>query len=497
MTDEDELEPRPDDLRAGEFVTEAGQRSTYAPGGEDAEQAQWLSRELDGKVRYNYATRAWHAWDGLIWAPDKTKDVQERVYRLARQRLNLLAGARMGEKQRTEAMKIVRRLREQSRCESALAVLATMKGYKTDGSDWDQNPYLLGCANGIVDLRDGSLQTQPSPDSLVSKSTRINYVPGAPAERFRKFLEEITSGDAEMAQFLVMWFGYSLFGMTQEQRFLIMTGIGRNGKGALAHVTHHVFGDYDSKASSSLYMKTKWGSARSSEPREDLMKLKGKRLAIMSEPEGGRFNEEMLKAHTGGDPIVARPLYGAEITWLPTHSVTFLTNKPPAVDDIGPSMAARVLVAEFRERYEDDREDKTLYDKLVAEAEGVLALYVAGAVAWWRNRETGGLNDFIPERVRRASEAYINANDPLGRAIHEAFVIDRDVKAHGKDLYDAYVEWHARSDETNDPMTPTAFGLALVARGFNKKRGASGIVYTYIRPKTAFELADANDPDQA
>ena len=37
----------------------------------------------------------------------------------------------------------------------ALEALSAFPAYKTNGSDWDQEPHLLGCTNGIVDLRTG------------------------------------------------------------------------------------------------------------------------------------------------------------------------------------------------------------------------------------------------------------------------------------------------------------------------------------------------------
>lgn len=474
-----------------------GLARTFPRGSEDREQAEWLAGMLGKQIRYNYALKSWHVWNGILWAADKTKDAQDRVYDLTRRSISQVALAyaagKMSDEQWKRATKILRRLLEKSRCESAMDVLATMPDYKTDGSDWDQNPYLLGCVNGVLDLRTGELDEHPSPTCLVSKSTGIIYDPDAKAPRFMEFLDEITSGDAELGFFYLEWFGYSLFGLNDEQRFLILAGLGRNGKGALVTVMRNVFGQYSANAAASLYMKTKWGTARSNEARSDLMALKGSRLAVMSEPEGGQFNEEMLKAHTGGDPIVARPLYGAEISWLPTHTITFLTNKPPAVEDIGPAMQARVMVADFRERYDGEKEDKRLYEKLLAESPGVLAAIVKAGVYWYHTREAGGLR--IPKRIVDASAAYITENDPIGRVLEERFSIDRKATARAQEVYDTYVEWHAKTDDDTVLMSMTAFSAALRARGFGKKQVTSGALWLGIRVKSASEIAELNIDD--
>src|SRR3990172_6802172 len=165
--DDVKLEPAPDEVGLTEFVDRAGKKRTFSRGSEDAEQADWLARGLERKVRFNYASDAWHVWNGLRWKPDGTKDVQRMVYDLVYERLAAIGAARMNEDKRKRALRIIRRMLERNRCESALDVLATLSEYKTDGSDWDQEPYLLGVANGIIDLRTGTLSRNPDSTMLV------------------------------------------------------------------------------------------------------------------------------------------------------------------------------------------------------------------------------------------------------------------------------------------------------------------------------------------
>ena len=470
----------------------------FPQGSEDAEQARWLFDALDRKVRYDHTSDRWHVWNGHLWAPDKTREVQRRVTELAYNSLiGVATSDRLGQRQRTALEKVYRRLLDVGRTESALKSLSQLPEYKTDGSDWDQDPYLLGCANGIVDLRTNTLIENPGPETLVTRSTGHRFVPFEPEydkfeaiqrhiPRMWKFLMEVTSEDADLAMFYLLWFGYSLFGTTAEQKFLILTGLGRNGKGALVSTMRYVFGDYSAEADASLYMRSRFGAARSDGARADLMALKGKRLAVMSEPDGGAFNEEMLKAHTGGDPIVARGLFSNNvISWVPTHTITFLTNEPPKVNDIGPSMADRVLVADFRERFEGERQDKKLYDKLRTEAEGILGVLCYAARAWFHS-ETGLP---IPDRIRDASREYLESNDPLGRAINEAFSLDSAGQGGAAALFEAYQDWFERVDAAGEPMTQTAFGLALARKGFKKLKTKTGWVYRGIRPLNALEAA--------
>lgn len=489
------------DRLTGEITGPEGKPLTYPIQGQDVDQATWLAKELGNTIRFNHATKAWHRWrpDSGTWGVDKQRDVEDRIIVMARERAAELGiqFAGSGAQVLATAVKMVRRMFDIGKVERALETLATMPGYKTDGSDWDTEPYLLGCANGVVDLRAGKLVPNLSPaDSRVTKSTNIVFDPklarGDGAEFFGAFLMQITSGDALLGRFYLQWFGYCLFGRNWEQKFLILTGDGRNGKGALTHAVRFAAGEYDAQANQGIYMKSRMGSARSSEARSDLMCLKGARLAVMSEPEGGQFNEELLKAHTGGDPIVARPLYGKEMMWEPTHTITFLTNLPPSVEDIGPAMAERILVADFRERYEGRAADTKLYEKLERAAPSILALLVQAAMGYWARREGGEPGLEYPERVVRASKAYIDSNDPLGQALVEAFVTEPGAKGQSRDLYRAYTDWHATADTTAESLSITAFSLLLQKRGFIRRKATMGNIYLGIRPKSAMEIAMAD-----
>lgn len=470
-----------------------------APVKEDAIQAAWLAAAFDHTIRYDHTAKRWHHWNGVRWAPDQVRYVEHRAIELVKAEIDLAIETLKGNK-RERKINALTRLYDRTHRDAALYVLAEFPDYATDGSDWDQDPYLLGCENGVVDLRTNTLDEHPSPSCRVTKTTGWKFEPTDPehfwdrAPLFMEFLHQVTSEDHDLAMFYVLWFGSSLFGFTPEQRFLILTGLGRNGKGALAHAMNAVFGEYAADAADTLYMKPKWGVAKSNEARADLMALKGKRVAIMSEPEGGEFNDELLKAHTGGDRIVARALNSNNVlSWVPTHSITFLTNEPPKVHDLGPSMAARVMVADFRERYEGDKEDKKLYDKLRGEKAGIGAILCWAAAAWWQSFEAGGPGLTTPRRVSEASRKYMEASDPLSEALDAAFYIGQGVSASGQSLYDAYTDWHSRSGRKDDPISMTRFGLTLEERGFVRKRTAKGAMWQGIRPLSAMEVADGDD----
>lgn len=455
---------------------------------EDFQQAQFLSIHFDGKWRFDHSTGLWHHWTGIRWAPDRTDRILHAVAKVA---TKSMVGAT------DEQKKSLFRLLNTSAQNNALKALASFPEYSTDGDDWDQDPFLLGCSNGVIDLRENRLMARPDPSCLVTKTTHRKFEPVSHPSEFHDrapiFMDKMaewTSKDGSMIGFLLSWFGSSLFGYTPEQRFLLMTGIGRNGKGTLKNTVLQAVGEYGEQLDANLYMRTKYGAARSDGARADLIKLKGLRLAFFSEPEGNKFNEELLKAHTGGDRITARPLYSnAMSSWNPTHSITFLTNDAPEVDDIGPSMAARVMVADFRERYDGERMDRSLQERLNAEADGVLAILCYMAQHWYERFIEDGTGILTPKRVEEQTIRFMAQGDPIAMFVDEACDVGPEANCSATALYEAYMQWHARSGRDDEASNQTRFGKTMEKKGFAKRRTSSGYRYLNISPLGAMRLA--------
>ena len=472
----------------------------FGQGQEDFKQAEWLADQLAQKWRYDFSTEQWHHFDGVRWAADKTQRIMRTVAEKAARGISTT--------DREETRKALTKLLSNGPIERALMSLATLDGYGTDGEDWDTVPYLMGCKNGIVDLRHNQL-VPATPDMLVTRSTGVPFesISGPSdfatvAPRFVEFLAEVTSDydwteDASMVGFLLLWFGASLFGITPEQRFLLMTGSGRNGKGALKHaITSAVGSEYSIQPDANLYSRNKMGPARSNEARSDLMSLKGRRIAFFSEPDRGQFNEEMLKAHTGGDTITARNLYQRNtVSWEPTHSITFLVNDAPSLEDVGPSMGSRVMVADFRHRYEGADEDKTLYGTLHGERAGVLSILCWAAAAWFASWESKGEGISLPPRVVEQSKQFIERNDPIAECLRDVFVIRPDLTCPSQVAYDTYKEWHARSGREDDPVSTVKFAAALEKRGMRKTKGRMSNFWTGLKPLSSVGAAETDDDE--
>lgn len=437
-------------------------------------------------IRYDHLRSRWLWWNGVRWQPDETKHVNEMI----RLRTNTLWEAAQGGEEGTER-KMLLPLYDSNRKKSVLEALSSRDDIAMRGDEWDTDPYLLGFDNGIMDLRTGEFDRKPSPALLVSKTVGCDYVENAPCDTFDAFMESIFPGDEATKGYVLCLLGYSLFGLQSEQKFWMWTGRGSNGKGILARTMTHVLGDYADTPSDSMYMRTKVGTASSNQARPDLIRLQGKRFTYMSEPPGKQFNEELLKAHTGEDMILARNLYAkAEqmAKFSPTHTIIFLTNDPPATEDVGVSMRRRARLIRFEEDFTGKRANFKLEEKIKAEKAGILDTLVRWAGMWFASEH--GLPE--PETVTKWSNEYINENDPLARWIESNCDREYDLRGKSALLYGDYQHWSALNGE--EAMGTKSFSQ-LLAKRYRRSEVRGGSVFHGIDLKPIEQRADDEETD--
>ena len=435
---------------------------------------------LGDVVRFDHSTQLWHIWNRFRWAPDRTLEIHE----LVRNRLALWLTSKAINPDKDSA-KTFMALMDFAKKVSVLKSLSSMPGIAMTGEEWDKHPELMGFENGILNLRTLTLDTAPDPALLISRSTGLDWDPNADVKPFFDFVSDVMGQDPALTEYLLRVLGYAMLGNNREQKFWMWVGQGQNGKGVLARVTAHALGDYAATPPDTLYMKTKYGAASSDKPRPELLKLEGTRFTYMSEPQGGQFNEELLKAHTGSDLIEARTLYSKTFkTFTPTHKVVFLTNNPPRTDDVGPSMQRRVRIIWFEQDYRDPaRDDKDIEDRLrqPVNLQGALRL-LAGAASDYLSM---GLPE--PQKVTDWSRAYIEENDPIASFVAEMCVEQTGAEEAAGAMWKAFSGWVERNGR--EPMSQTGFGLAMT-RKFEKKARKTGAFYLGIRLKNMTDVSE-------
>lgn len=445
----------------------------------DMGNADRLVRRHGPDLRYCVVWKRWVVWSGEVWAADGDALVQERAKETV---LSIYeegvaadsterAAALWKHAQRSEAAGRVQALVTLARSTRRLAILP---------DDLDRDAMLINCANGTIDLASGALRAFCRED-LMSKRSPVLFDADAACPTWLAFLEEIMLGDRAMVDYLQRVAGYCLTGLTIERVMFILFGAGRNGKSTFLEVLRFVLGDYASGTPASTIM-----SQRNKGIPNDIARLKGARFVSASETsEGAEVDEAFVKVATGGDTITARFLNAEFFDFRPQFKILLSTNHKPSIKGTDPAVWDRIHLVPFVFRVPDDRIDKTIRDRLLAEAEGILQWAVAGCLAW----QQIGLAP--PANVREATDEYRLDEDVLRLFLEDCCVEQPLVSCTAVELYAAYTTWaEGHGEET---LSQTKFGRRLRERGFRQTRTNSQRGWTGLRLYAADRAARQPD----
>ncbi|MBD9525221.1 phage/plasmid primase, P4 family [Paracoccus sp. PAR01] len=297
-------------------------------------------------------------------------------------------------------------------------------------------------ANGMSPMADVELVPHDRAQ-LLTKVMPVAYDPDAKCPRFDEFLSQIQP-NIEMRRFLQRWFGLSMSGL-DIQKLAFFHGGGANGKSVLVDLMARMMGDYSATAKiESLTGKNK-KSGSDSQP--DLIPLIGARLVRTSEPEEGeRLQEGLVKALTGGEPMMVRALYTDMITFQPIFKLTISGNHLPDIRGGDDGIWRRLMLVTFPVQIAEKKRipKKELDDLLWQERSGILNWLVQGLLDYLE----GGLRE--PEEVMAATEGYRKDSDPIGTFLGDATVVsgyERDFMT-ARELIEAFNFWIEERGET-------------------------------------------------
>jgi putative DNA primase/helicase len=416
-------------------------------------------------IRFCHSWGKWLNWNGQRWQTDDQgrpdslaksvcRELLKRATDRAAELAKLLAEQPENENAIKAAIERMRQLQDFAmRSESAQRLAAMVKLARSEPTipilpeELNKNAWLLNCPNGTLDLRTGKLNPHRRED-LLTTLCPTPYDPAATCPTWLRFLNEIfpessDSGERpdniELILYLQRFLGYSLTGDTREQILVIFWGTGANGKSTLLNAILETLGaDYFGKLPATALM-----AARGERHPTELAGLFGKRLVIaMETDDGARLNEPRIKELTGGDPITARRMREDFWTFAPTHKLILCTNHRPRLTGRDHAIARRMRLVPFIRRFAESEQDKTLPEKLRAEAPGILAWLVAGCLDWQRH----GLP--MPPQVKAATGEYLTSEDLLSAWISDCCVTGSvEYRARAADLYSNYRAWSERAGE--------------------------------------------------
>lgn len=417
-----------------------------------------------GRLLYVEATKGWMQWTGSRWVACATATVWECAKKTAGRLLVEAASgysAQPSSNERKAALKAASDLMKSDRRMEAMLHMAQSEGglWEKDPSVFDNDPMVLACPNGVLNLRTGAL-VPASPELRVSRLAARAYNPEATCPGFVQFINDIFLGDAEMVAFMQRQLGYCLTGDVTEEKMFFWYGHGSNGKSVLGEVVGGVMGEYSAQISAALLRRN--GNGNTSAAERAVFRLRGARLVQMNElAEGERWDDARLKEITSREPISARQLYGEDFDFIPTHKLVVRGNNKPIIRDDSHGTWRRIVLCGFERQYAEHEKNPHLAAQLVEhEGEGILAWLVARCLEWQRTRLA------VPVSVQDLTAAYKADSDVFGQWVSECCdTSDPTAETDRKSLRSNYEAWCTANGYAY-PLTAKRMSQKLAERGF-------------------------------
>ncbi len=345
---------------------------------------------------------------------------------------------------------------------------------RTEPKALDTDRWLVGCPNGTLDLRTGTLREARRED-LITKLIGTPHDREAKCPSWEATVLWMARGDQAVADFLQAFAGYALTGEVREELLLALYGTGSNAKSTLVMMLLALMGEYGWKATSDLLVHAQ---GKEGAPTPDVAELAGKRLVVVSETENEcELSEAQVKSITSNEVIPARRLRCQPFVFSPTHKTILSTNHRPRVRGIDHGIWRRLATMSC-EAKRNERDEITDYRErfLVPELPGILNWALAGLA---RYREEGKLR--LPKAMIEARAKHRSDEDLIGQWLAAqtiAYPGDEKATELQADLHHDYIEWLGKA---NRPLGKIRFGLALEERGFvrtyllDKRAGIEGL----------------------
>lgn len=453
-----------------------------------------------GRYLYVASQAEWYRWDAHHWKLDKEEHSASGVEDVALAYLNY--AQELGKKitelgddekdkkkqlqdQRKQYLRRVDRLRTDRGVRNTLRFARIgSHALAIEGTELDQDPWLLGVANGVIDLRTGILR-DGHPEDYITIAAPVEWQGiDAEAPTWDDTLHHIFNSRKDVIYWVGKTLGYALTGKTTHHDFCAWHGRGRNGKTVLMDTVAAILGDYVHPVPAELLLEQP-ASRSSAAPSPDIMQLKGIRIAYAEETDEGRkFSASRVKWLSGGGSLTGRwPNDKRPQTFAPTHSLFLLTNHKPKANPDDYAFWERLHLLRFENSYIVDREpipeaneypaDPELPERLLHEAPGILAWLVRHCMAWQRD---GHIKP--PPFVKEATAEYRREEDVIQEWIDDAAYVEEGAETRATILYAAFSQWYEANIGKRVP-SPKWFGKQLALR-FTRVRRGHGQAYVGI-----------------
>lgn len=414
-----------------------------------------FARMFLDRMIYVHSRKRWLKWNGTVWEWCLAKE-EDIAAKEATKEIAKLAGEAFAsnpqDPDRIHILSNARQVLNNGKRNDMVMASISESGMSLSGTDdLDSDGMLLGCANGVINLKTGTLLA-PDPKMYITRQVQANFDREAKAPLWEKFMLETFKGDAETVRYMQAAFGYGITGVIRQEVIHFCYGGGQNGKSVMANVLVRILGDYTVTANAKMLMRKEGASSSDASP--EIARLQGARFVFANEVEERQVvNEQVIKMLAGREKIEARYLYSEPFEFWPTFKVFVRANHKPTITDLTDSIWRRVRLIPFENTIPDDQVDQDLEEKLMAEREGILAWLVEGCLIWQKE----GLAP--SEKILECTRSYRLESDKVGTFVDECCDVRKDSKEARDTIYECWRSWCA--DAGIHPLSRNKFTRRL------------------------------------
>lgn len=401
---------------------------------------------------------SWHIWNGQVWQKDETHQIIKLARDTVQSFYSMASKFDDGSKEQKLFFQHIKLSGNENKIRAMVNLARSHAQVSIVSDEFDADPYLLNCQNGVFDLKNNQF-VEHRPDLMLSKMCGTLYDKDAKCPRWEEFLNTVFIGNKELIDFIQKAVGYALTGDVSLQMFFILHGNGANGKSTFVDTINKMMGNYAANTpTTTLTVK------RGDEIPNDVARLKGSRFVISSELERSKvLDEALVKRFTSDEPITARFLRKEFFEFKPTAKIFLSTNYKPTIKGTDDGIWRRIKLIPFEHKFTVDKKIEKYAEKfLFPELPGILIWAVEG----YRKLKAEGMKE--PDIVSFATNEYKSSEDLIAGFLDEFCVIQTYCKVLVLDLYDHFRERSEHFIRKKD------FNDYLQKRGFTKEKGTAG-----------------------
>ncbi|AKU45395.1 DNA primase/polymerase [Mycobacterium phage Madruga] len=351
--------------------------------------------------------------------------------------------------------------------ENAIKATRSIPGVSISVNSLDRNPFLLGVANGVVELGDEQnirLRTA-TPEDLITLNTNQPYEQPSKfaMEKWQEYLNTFLP-DPDLQRVTQIAMGHCLIGGNPEKILIVLKGKTNTGKSTMISAIESAIGDYAKPVTQTIFQNHKLNPA--------LAYALTKRIIVCSEfDEKDALSASQVKRLTGGSDKISAELKGSNtlIEGVPQFVPILATNEVPSISGADKALENRLYVIPFNVTPQTiDKRSAMVIEKVCGVA--VLNWLIEGYRMYRQMGELPRTN-----QIKAETADFMSDLDPIAMFAHECIErVDQDGKRgyiKNPDMYLRFNRWWTENEfKHNDKPSQPLFTKRMRALGYIQRQ---------------------------